>query len=398
MRREHGAFHSLHQGFDRMFISVTFPLADFRGLHPEKCGRLDRPAWGNADPRATFARGFGAIHTRNKPGGRFVGENYYADCNSLLKYPSQMFLDALPSLPQQKVLTYPLYKRLYFDGQFSGRFEFGFRLNEATIQNVSLMPISHHYDISAIARQLLTNIVLFNLPDTRKMRAPFFRASNYLRDGYIMSSTKQRSLAQYDVASVASSYVSVGAPFIFIRSSVDTPITPIRQRRDLLRSDDFSLFKTRLGVQGRNFDVLVLESERDLMSESAKERLARLFYSQIRAIMFAHSHYIAKVDERKFPPSHQLVPAIAAMIERIRSLVPVEGDLTDRQTCQQLRSMLGNSDVDVNLLAKELEQRLKKRRLPKMLHWCFSYLDRKADKAIEAAASTATVQVLGAGR
>lgn len=379
-----------------MFVSVTFPLADFRSLQAEKCGRLDRPHWGSADPRATFARGFGAIHTRNKSGNGFVGENYYADCNALLKYPSQLFLDAIPSLAR-KILLYPVYRRFFFDGQFSGRFELGFRLNEATVQEVCLMHPSAKYDLIGITSQLLLNTVVINLLDRRSPNTIFHQASPLLRDGYIMSSTKQDSFVLHDVASVGSTYVGVGAPFVFIRSSGDTPLSPTKHRRDLLQGDGFSLFQTRSGIGGRSIDVLVLESNRSVTSESARERLARLFYSQIRAITFAHSYYLTKLDEGRLPRSRHLAPALAAMIDRIKGLVPVTGDLRDGDTCRELRSILDNTNVDVQQLADEIERRLKPRRAFQLLAQVFTYFDKKADKVIEAAAITATKQVLSSG-
>ena len=376
-----------------MFISVTFSLADFRSLHSDKCGRMDRPNWGSADPRATFARGFGAIHSRNKSGNGFVGENYYADCGSLLKYPSQIFINAIPSLGR-KFLVYPVYRRFFFDGQFAGRFEFGFRVNEGTIQEMHLMHPSENYDLVGITSQLLASRVIVSLLDSRSPDSLFYRASSLLRDGYIMSSTYQKSLAAYDVTFVSSTYVDVGAPFVFIRSSADTPIARMKRKRELLQGDGFSLFQTRSGVKGREFDTIILESTRDLMSESPKERLSRLFYSQIRAITFAHSYYLAKLDEGKFPRSGHLSPAIGSMIQRIRELTPVSGDLRDAETCKELRTILNNSDVNVDQLSSEVERRLKPRRAPKIFSRLFTYFDKKADIAIGAAASTATKQVL----
>ncbi len=253
---------------------------------------------------------------------------------------------------------------------------------------------SASYDLIGIARQLLMNRIVVNLLDSRSPDALFYQTSTLLRDGYIMSSTNQKSLALHDITSVGSTYVSVGAPFIFIRSGVDTPVTRIKRKRDLLQGDGFSLLQTRSGVRGHDFDTVVLESTRDLMSESPKERLARLFYSQIRAITFAHSHYLTKMDEGEFPRSRHLAPAIGAMIERIKGLVPVADDSRDGETCRELRSILDNTDVSVDQLSSEIERRLKSGRLLRILSWVLTYFDKKADKAIEAAASTATKQFL----
>lgn len=281
-----------------MFVSVNFPIADFRGLRGDKCGRLDRPSWGSVDPRAAFARGFGAIHTRNKSSNGFIGENYYADCRSFIKYPTLIFVKSFHN-SEQKILAYPIYRRLFFDGQFAGRFEFGFRLNEGTIEAMRLTHPSAKYDILQITTDLLATTIVANLLDRRSLDAPFYQAAPLLRDGYIMSSTSNKGLLVHNVASVGSVYVSVGAPFVFIRSGIDTPIASIKRKRNLLQGDGFSLFQTHSGMKEQSFNTVVLESTRDLMSESPQERLARLFYSQIRVITFVHSYYLAKLDEGK---------------------------------------------------------------------------------------------------
>ena len=248
-----------------MFISVSFPLADFRSLCRDNAGRLDLPHWGSADPRAQFARGFGAIHTRTKSGNGFVGENYYADCNSLLRFPSQLFLKPFGS--DVRILAYPIYRRFYFDGIFSGRFEFGFRLNEPSIDAFAVQNAAAEYDVVAISKQTLTQEVKICLLDGRIEKSLFSDATALLRDGYIMSSTKQNSLSTFDLASVGSTYVSVGAPFVFIRSSPLTKVSRLKQKRDLIKSRGLTLIQTRSGVHGQNFDTIVLPSERDLEDE-----------------------------------------------------------------------------------------------------------------------------------
>ena len=85
------------------------------------------------------------------------------------------------------------------------------------------------------------------------------------------------------------------------------------------------------------------------------------------------------------------------MIERIKTLVPVADDLTDQQTCRDLGSILANIDIDVDQLAEEIEQRVRPKKFLNTISQVFGYFDKKADKAIEAAASTATKQILTAG-
>lgn len=181
-----------------------------------------------------------------------------------------------------------------------------------------------------------------------------------LRDGYIMSSTKGRSLKVYDIESVGASYVNVGSPFAFIRSSSATRVSRLKQKRDLIDSKNTQLFITRSGVHNQNFDTVVLSSASDLDSESPLERLARLFYCQIRALTFAHSFYLRQVDDGKIAGSNRLEPAIEALIERIKGLSPIEGSAHDRDTCEALRKILENADINTSALAKEIERRLKR--------------------------------------
>ena len=146
--------------------------------------------------------------------------------------------------------------------------------------------------------------------------------------------------------------------------------------------------------------MAVLASNRDLSLEAPKERLVRLFYSQIRALTFAHSHYLSKLDDGKLNRSVHLGPSIKAMVERIKSLSPVEDDPRDAETCADMRQILNNADVDVERLAGEIERYFQPSRLSRLQALAskfFGYFDRKADKAIEAAASTATKQMMSSG-
>lgn len=379
-----------------MFISVTFPFADYRSLCEESAGRLERPCWGSADPRATFARGFGSIHTRTKSANGFVGENYYADCDNLIRYPAQLFLQPLCG-GSRRILSYPFYRRFFFDGEMSGRFELGFRLNEASIHEIAQSSPAAEYDVVTLAKQILTSEAEIHLLDGRIFKGPLHKAPIALRDGYILSSTRNNKLNIYDIETVGSNYVSVGVPFVFIRSSQATKISRIQQKRMLIDEHNLSLIATRSGVRNQHFDTVVMQSREDLDAETARERFARLFYTQIRALSFAHSFYLKQVDGGRIAGSSRLEPAIEALIERLKGLVPMENDTRDKSTCSTMREIISNMDIDPSGLSKEIQKRLKPGWIRKQLSRVFSYVDKKADKAIEAAASTATKHVLTGG-
>lgn len=379
-----------------MFISITFPLADFRDLHRENAGRLDRPAWGQTDPRAQFARGFGSIHTRTKSGNGFIGENYYADCDNLIRYPQQSFLNPIPDF-NRSILAYPFYRRFYFDGQMAGRFELGFRLNEGSIDEISAMKGAVEYSPSTVAKQILGTDLRIELADGRTLIRQFSNAMEALRDGWILSSTKTKALKTYDIETVGSNYVGVGRPFVFIRAGRETQLAKENQMRMLLKQDDLEFFITRSGIHGQHFDTVVNPSKADLDSETAKERLTRLFYSQIRTLAYAHSFYLRQVSSGKISGPKSLEPAVQALLERLAGLAPLEGQDDDELTCDEMRKILQGSDLDVSRLAREIEDEIRPGWLRRNLGGFWGYFDRKADLAVEAAASAATTQLLSGG-
>ena len=376
-----------------MFISITFPVADFRNLHRYNAGRLNRPAWGHSDPQAKFARGFGAIHTRTKSGNGFIGENYYADCDNLVRYPRQCFLTPIPNL-NRAILAYPFYRRFYFDGQMAGRFEFGFRLNEGSIDAIEATEGPLRYSASSVARQMLESDVRIELADGRKLVGPFSKSMDALRDGWLLSSTKTDALRTFDIESVGSNYVGVGRPFAFIRAGVETNLDNERQKRMLIQQDDLELFITRSRLHGQHFDTAVTPSKRQLDHETAKERLARLFYTQIRTLAFAHSFYLRQVSSGKIEGPKSLEPAVQSLLDRLRDLAPLEDRIDDELTCFEMRKILEHADIDIGRLTREIETQVKPGRLRRYLGVLFSYFDRKTDIAIEAAASAATKQLL----
>lgn len=379
-----------------MYFSIVYPLADFRSLHNQSAGRLDRPAWGQADPRAEFARGFGEIHTRTKSGAGYAGENYYADCDNLIKYPSQYFLKSILG-SRRSVLAYPIYRRFYYDGQMAGRFELGFRLNEDTIHDIARSEGRVDYCAAELAAEMLQNELRVELLDGRKITQSFADTAKSLRDGWILSSTKNKALKTFDIESVGSRYVGVGAPFIFIRTGRETKLKPERQRRELLQNQNLELFLTRSGVRGQSFDVAVIPSGLSLSKETSRERLARLFYIQIRVLSFAHSFYLRQVASGKISGPKSIEPAIQAMLGRLSNLEPVEGDQADDLTCHEMSDILGRADLNPARLAAEIDQLVKPGIMQRWFGGIFGYADKKVDIAIEAAAGTATTHFLSRG-
>lgn len=383
----------------KLFVSIVFPIADFRSLHSEKGGRLDKPRWGEHDPQARFVRGFGSIHPRTKSGVGFVGENHYADCENLVKYPNQTFISALTT-ETREVLSYPTYRRFYFDGQMSGRFEFGFRLNEASIDDIirtaRYRGNAVNYDPIKVVRELLTKPVNLHVPDGRNLDTRFLDAANTLRDSYLISSTQSAKMAEFDLSSFGAKYVSVGAPFTFVRAGSDTPIDTAKRHR-LLFSGDFEFYGVPSGHQGRNIDTVILNSPEELEYESEQERFARLFYTQLRALSFAHSFYVRQVDDGEIAGVSPLESTISSMLERLKELSSLGGDGRGADLAPAMTKIVENSDISAARMSEEIDKRFKKPFYQRYFPGIFRYFDKKVDIVIESAASTITKQGLSGG-
>jgi hypothetical protein len=359
---------------------------------------LNIPAWGSSDPRAKFARGFGGIHTRTKSGVGFIGENYYADCQNFIRYPSLKFIEPLHNR-KRPVLAYPIYRRFFFDGMFAGRFELGFRLNEASLREIRVYSEMREqpvlFDPAAISRQMLESDISLHLLDDRVEVCPSVKSQSYLRDGYLLSSTRSDALSEYDIATVGSRYVGVGAPFVVIRAGAETPLLRQKRMRPLLVQNDMEAFGISSGADEQNFDTVVIKSAAALNAETAHERLLRLIYTQLRTLLFAHKFYLDGHDDGTMPKSSGLKQAISAMLERMKALTPLEGDRHDAETCAMMVEIVKRFDVDLAKLADEVSNHLKPNWLRRNVGRFFGYLDKKGDIAIEAASTAATQKLLG---
>jgi hypothetical protein len=114
----------------RMIFVIQFPFLDSRSFDSRDHERLIRPYWVLPEPDKDFARSIGVI-TKRKRGGfaGWVGENYICNARNAIRF------EGVPPFKIAKAsmgnLIKPIFRRLYFDGNALGRFEFGFYIDEA---------------------------------------------------------------------------------------------------------------------------------------------------------------------------------------------------------------------------------------------------------------------------
>lgn len=270
-----------------MFIVVQFPFADLRPIIPGKRGLLPSPDWAADEPKG-FVRGFGKVSQRNSSGLGLVGESRFADMGNAIRFPEQVSYaeDGWPC----NLSVVPWFRRLYFDGQITGRFEIGFLIPEEYEElvfdgNEDASPIKP----ATLVQQLLTTAVQINSVDGSKQVAPFGRCAKLLGMAYLAASTSNAGLKTYPIAETIGSYFFIGDPLTSIRIASARPISEGRDRRYLTSHNEPAVFITSARGSDTRNNVVVQASEKGTREETAQERVTRVLFAHLNSLIFAYA-------------------------------------------------------------------------------------------------------------
>jgi hypothetical protein len=315
-----------------MFIIAQLPLADFRPLVDGGKGRLTIPDWSSDNLDSGFVRGFGKISARNGSTLGLGGEHAFADFNNALRFNRVEFQQP----GWNRSLPFALwFRRLYYDGQIAGRFEIGFMVPEDDLLNHYK---DHPVDPAAIAQAILSTDVRVHSVDGSLRTTTFANCSELLGLAYLASTTQTEALSKFPIGDTYGIEVSVGKPMLHIRVPLALQIQTSRDRRYLNTEGDPEVFITSArGSQVRN-NVLVQASSEKVNEETPNERLTRVLFAHLNALLFAHSHFartgqsIAGLSERNF-----LRHAVTKMIDRFGRFSQVDGSVSDKEFAEGIK-------------------------------------------------------------
>lgn len=277
-----------------MFIVVQLPLADLRSLTADGCGRLKVPDWKADDPGEGFIRGFGKMASRNSTGYGLLGERAFADFNQAVRFKGELHYrqDGWPG----SLLLRPWFRRLYFDGELAGRFEFGFLIEDEDEERALGGPKSSPIDLGKLAQAVHETELTVRSVDGSEEIVSIERCGRSLALAYIAATTKHDALHSFPVAETYGKTVMLGRPTLHIRLLTERSIATIRDRR-LVRTDgEADLFITSSEGSSVRNSVIVQMSPHPAMQESPAERAVRVLFSHLNAVIFAHAHFM-KVNE-----------------------------------------------------------------------------------------------------
>ena len=274
-----------------MFIIAQLPLVDLRPMIPGELGRLQVPDWKADDPGEAFIRGFGSMSARNQSAYGLLGERAFADFNQAVRFNDKIFLKD-EGWPRAVVLQ-PRFRRLYYDGQLSGRFEFGFVVpdeDEVTLFGAS---DSLAYDPSCVARRVRDIPLIIRSADGLARSALLHSCGEALGLAYIAATTSTAGTREYPPGETYGQFVLVGSPIVHIRVSANRPVVRSRDERQIVGVPSNQLFITSPASTSERNTVVVQVSPEGALEETGRERATRVLFSHLNSLIHAHSHFIS---------------------------------------------------------------------------------------------------------
>ena len=278
-----------------MFILLQLPFVDLRGLHDGAWGRSPRPDWRADNPGECFVRNFGGMVTRNAKAYGLVGERAYVEFDKALAVPTPGEYQH-----EQWYRSVPLrlwYRRLYFDGDISGRFERGFHTESGAEYELFTMQDDIAFDLPSLARSVCDLPIEVRSSDGSRTQATLERCGEALGLAYLAATTLNSERHKYPASELMGSMFKVGSASLHIRASSETPVLIPEDRRDIVNSDDDHLFLTSVAkAQRRN--TLTVQISEPFEDESANERARRVLFSHLNSVLFANDFLSATMDAK----------------------------------------------------------------------------------------------------
>lgn len=275
-----------------MFVLLQMPFVDLRGLQKDALGRCRQPDWRSDDPGLCFIRNFGGMMTRNAKSYGLVGERAYVEFEHALAFPHE-------GRHSQDGWSHPLplplwFRRLYFDGDISGRFEVGFKLSGEFLKSVGAV-----CDLSLLARSICDIPVEVRSPDGTRTQSSLEHCGQTLGLSYLVATTLHSKRNEHLASEMIGKHLKVGAPAVYIRATADTPITIPEDRGDIANSEGDHFFLTSIAkAQRRNTLMVQISNPRWSEKEPPQQRARRVLFSHLNSVLHANDFLSGAMDTK----------------------------------------------------------------------------------------------------
>lgn len=277
-----------------MFVVLQLPFVDLRGLYEGELGRSPQPNWRADDPGECFVRNFGGMSTRNARAYGLVGERAYVEFEHALAFPK-------PGQHRQDGWRRPValrlwFRRLYFDGDISGRFEIGFN-TDFDSENELFSNSDAVYDFSLLARSVCDVPVQVRSPDGTRAESSLEKCGETLGLSYLVATTLHSKRHEHPASELIGTALKVGAAALHIRATADTPMVVPGDSRDIVSADGDHLFLTSVAKAQRRNTVIV-QISKPSMPETPEERARRVLFSHLNSVLHANDFLTEAMDAK----------------------------------------------------------------------------------------------------
>ncbi len=375
-----------------MFILLQLPFVDLRGLHDGARGRSPRPDWRADDPSECFVRNFGGMSTRNARAFGLVGERAYVEFDKALIVPSP------GGEHQQQGWEQPVplklwFRRLYFDGDISGRFEIGFRTDREAELQLFRRQKEVAYDLAQLGRTVCDLPVEVRSCDGTRTQVTLEKCGEALGLAYLAATTLHSKQHEYPPSELLGEVFKVGSASLHVRASNDGSVVIPADRRDIDTSNGGQMFLTSV-AKARRRNTMTVQISQQAETESSAERAKRVLFSHLNSVLFANDFLSSAMDAKAIASNKiGLRELTERALDRFSKLVVSAPKTTNEVEFVEALKLFalehaGRIDEAVAKLEEIKEDASDPSRLEKISGWAREWTEFALGKAIEASIAT----------
>jgi hypothetical protein len=294
------------------------------------------------------------MSARNAQSLGLVGERNYVEFDRAVRFP-------VPAVHRQPGWhgSVPLrlwFRRLYFDGDIAGRFEFGFRSEIQAETRIFGGDSDAEYDLAQASRTVLDASVEVRSEDGSTHRSRLEVCSDALGLAYLTATTLHELLPEYPAAELYGTALKIGSPLVHVRVSADVPIKPRDDRRSVLEDNQGSLAIMSVAHAQRRNTLTVQTSCGLPRQEESIERARRVLFSHLNSLLYAHSHLLQVMSAREIKASKvQLRDLTQRMLARLERFNPGGKQASDLAFADAVRAFARAHEGRVDELTGKLQ-------------------------------------------
>lgn len=296
-----------------MFIIVQFPFADTRKVGEGANERMAKPDWSSPFPSG-FIRNFGQLRKRKQSASGAAGEHTYAVIEKALLFRNPITYRETDWSADVKIV--PWYRRMYFDGVVSGRFEVGFWVDTGPSRTAGA-----HGDLmfhaEALVNSLLCTIVNVEFSNKRSEPTQFQRCGQTLLEAYVEATTSNEGMLSSDLTKLTREQVVIGDALLHLRFATGTGFVSDRSTVHLSGKFGADHFFKEVSTQRGSVNCLITQSkDMDPFTEHPDERAARVIFSHLR--MLTHAAHVVGTNGTGSYNKPALLQATETMLKRLK--------------------------------------------------------------------------------